>query len=272
VRKKHLTFLDFLWMGREQWPTYPHPLARTFVRWLGPLGVHARIRNAHVLRVVEDLPLPSGAHVLDAGCGRAYASFWLARRHIDWEIWGIDVDAEVVKHNQEVASALGLGNLRFRERDVADVEADIPFDLVFSIDVLEHMENDVGALVNWRQVMSRSGWLVLHLPLRHQRQRRIFRAFKQHVIADHVRDEYTEEEIKDRLAQAGFTLHSITYGFGMCGELAFELNYLFWQLPWLRASVALLTFPLAISLGYVDSWSSPSWGNSLILLARPSTA
>lgn len=272
MEKGRLTFLDFLWMGREQWLAHPHPLARMFIRWLGPLGVHARIRNAHTLRLIEGLPLPPRARVLDAGCGHAYVSFWLARHHTDWEIWGVDVDGEVIERNRRVASALGLRNLHFREGDVTTLDTAAPLDLVFSIDVLEHLDDDVGALSSWRQAVSRAGWLVLHLPLRHQMQRRILPVFKRHIIADHVRDEYTVEEIEAKLAQAGFTVHSVAYGFGVWGELAFELNYLFWWRPWLRALLALSTFPLAIPLGYVDSCFSPRRGNSLVLLARPSAA
>jgi len=208
--------------------------------------------------------------VLDAGCGYAYASFWLARHCPSWKIWGIDSDPETVNRNLQAAYCLGLENLCFRVGDVARLEVDVSFDLIFSIDVLEHLEDDVGALSTWRQSMSRAGWLVLHLPLRHQIQRRIFPFFRQHIIANHVRDEYTAGEIEAMLAQAGFTVHSITYGFGVWGELAFELNYLFWWRPRIRMLFALLTFPLAVLLGYVDSNSSPHWGNSLVVQARPS--
>lgn len=272
MKKKPFTFWDFLWLGREQWLAYSHPLARLFVRWLGPLGIHTRIRNAHILRIIETLSLPPGARVLDAGCGHAYASFWLARRHTDWEIWGMDIDSDVIACNRKAASFLKLTNLHFREGDVTKLDFPAPFDLIFSVDVLEHLANDIEALSNWRQAISQMGWLVLHLPLRHQMQKRIFPAFRKHVICDHLRDEYTEEEIKSKLTLAGFTPYLVAYGFGLWGEMAFEINYLFWQRPWMRTSLALLTFPLAICLGYMDSQSLILQGNSLILLARPSEA
>lgn len=268
---ERLSFTDFLWLGRDQWVVCSNLLVRAFTRYLGPLGVHSRIRTAHILRVVEKLPLPPKARVLDAGCGHAYAAFWLARRHTDWEIWGIDIDTEIIERNQRAAYVLGLGNLHFRIGDVARLKASTPFDLIFSIDVLEHLEGDIEVLSIWREAITETGWLVLHLPLRHQMQRRIFRVFEQHIIMEHVRDEYTAEEIVAKLAQANFVVHSITYGFSFWGELAFELNNLCWQRPWLRTLLALLSFPLAIPMGYVDSCSSSDWGNSFIIQARPST-
>lgn len=266
-----IPFLDFLWLGREQWVGHSHPLARFFIRCMGPIGIHARIRNAHILRIIQGIHLLPGSRVLDAGCGHAYASFWLARHHPDWEIWGIDTDIEIIEKNQQAARVLGLKNLHFMVGDVASLETATPFDLIFSIDVLEHLEDDIGALLNWRKAISKNGWLLLHLPLRHQLQKRIFPFFKQHIIVDHVRDEYDVEEIRAKLNHAGFTVDSITYGFGFLGELAFELNNLFWWRSRLRMLLAFLTFPLAILMGYMDLCSSLDRGNSLIIRARPST-
>jgi len=264
-----ISIFDFLWLGRERWVIYQNLLMRIFVWALGPLGVHARIRNAHVIRIIKTLSLPSKMRIMDAGCGQAYACFWLARHYPNWEIWGIDVDSKVIDHNQKIAFALGMKNLYFREGDITNLGDDLLFDLIFSIDVLEHLENDIEVLSRWRRIIHPVGWLVLHLPLRHQMQKRIFSAFKKHIVRDHVRDEYTEEEIRAKLSQAGFVVLSISYGFSIWGEMAFELNNLFWWKPWLRILLALLTFPVVILMGYIDSRVSWKQGNSLIVLAKP---
>ena len=265
-----LSALEFLWLGREQWRTYRSPLVRAFVRSLGPLGVHGRIRNAHVIHIIETMDLPPRANVLDAGCGHAYTLFWLARRQPNWRLFGIDSDAGLLEHNRQIASVLGLSNLQFRTGDAGQGEPGLSHNLIFSVHVLEHIEDDVETLTAWRHALARQGHLLLHVPLHHQMQKRVFPAFKKHTISDHVRDEYTEQGIRTKLAQAGFVVRSLTYGFGPLGELAFELNYLFWQRPWLRASVAVATFPLAILLGYLDSCYPAGQGNSLVILAQPS--
>jgi trans-aconitate methyltransferase len=221
-----------------------------------------------VLNLLDTIDGTPGIRVLDAGCGRAYALFWLAGQHQDWQLLGLDIDTAIIEGNKQVASALDLSNLRFRVGNVWELEPDVSYDLVFSMDVLEHIEDDVEVLVAWQQALTAAGYLVLHLPLRHQMQRRVFPMFKQHMIPEHVRDEYVEEEIRTKLTLAGFEVQALSYGFGLWGELAFELNNLFWQFPILRNLVALGTFPLAILLGYLDSRHPSTQGNSLIILAR----
>jgi len=264
-----LGFREFWYIGREQWPVQGRTFARLFVRLLGPLGMHARIRNGHVLRIIKGLDLFEGAHLLDAGCGHAYATFWLARRRYNYQITGIEIDAALVAANRRIAAALGLTTVAFRHESLEGLADAAAYDLIYSIDVLEHIVGDVATLGRLRRALKPGGRLLLHLPLRHQQQRRIFPSFRRHTIDDHVRDEYALDEIQAKLAAAGFELAWHGWGFGPAGELAFELNYLGWQRAWLRNLLALFTFPLALLLAYLDVRSEHQEGNSMLLLAVP---
>ncbi len=264
-----LSFREFWRIGCEQWVAQRSMPTRVFVRLLGPLGMHARIRNAHLLRALSGLTLPSNARVLDAGCGHAYAIFWLAQRFPGYHLLGLEQDAALVEANRRIATGLGLTGVEFRQGSVEELDEEAAYDLVFSIDVLEHIVNDVGVLLCFRRALKPGGVLLLHLPLRHQAQKRVFPMFRQHIVDGHVRDEYTLEEIGDKLREAGFRLCWQGWGFGLAGELAFELNYLGWRRSWLRNLLALLTFPLALPLAYLDVRRPPEQGNSLLLLAEP---
>jgi SAM-dependent methyltransferase len=266
---KPLTYRQFLQVGHEQWLAQYNPLIRAFVRLFGPLGVHARIRNARVINAIRRLNLPPGARILDAGCGHAYATFWLARQYPRYRIRALETDPTLVAADRRIASGLRLSNVEVLHADVSALPQGDVYDLIFSIDVLEHIVDDVGTLRAFRRTLCPEGWLVLHLPRRHQEHRRFFPAFKAHTTPDHVRDEYTASEIRERLNQAGFRVEHLRYGFSMWGELAFELNNLFWKWKWLRALTALLTHPLSVWLAYVDTRRDYEDGNSLFVLARP---
>jgi 2-polyprenyl-3-methyl-5-hydroxy-6-metoxy-1,4-benzoquinol methylase len=209
--------------------------------------------------------------MLDIGCGRAYVLFWWARKRHDWDLLGVDCDENTIIWNRQISRALNLPHLNFEVQRAESVIVSTQYDVIISIDVLEHIPDDQATLMAWRGHLKPTGILLIHVPLRHQLQKRFLPVFKQHTVPDHVRDEYTEEEIATKLRLAGFEVLSIAYGFGSLGELAFELNNVFWRRPALRNTFALITFPLALLIGYLDVCFPPrTRGNSLIILARPS--
>ena len=262
-----LNFWQFRQVGHEQWLVQSNPLQRLFIRLFGPLGVHARIRNTRVINAIRRLELPPGAQLLDAGCGHGYVTFWLARQFPNYRITALEVDPKLVQDGMAIASHLGLENVSFVQGSATDLEDTQRFDLIFSIDVLEHIEDDTGTLRVFRKCLKPQGRLLLHLPRRHQEHRRFFSAFKGHTTPDHVRDEYTASEIQDKLSQTGFRVEYLRYGFSMWGELAFELNYLFWRWNPLRVLSAIVFHPLAVWLAYMDTRRDYEDGNSLLILA-----
>lgn len=267
-----LTFRQFLLVGREQWIVQHNFLTQTYIRFFGPLGVHTRIRNTHVINAIRQLKLPPRARILDVGCGHAYATFWLARNYPEYEFLAIDIDPVVINQDKIIAQHLGLRNIKFIQADVSNFEIEKIgyFDLIFSIDLLEHIEDDLGLIRTLYKVLNPCGYLVLHLPRRHQEHRRIFRAFNSHTTPDHVRDEYTVDEIWELLSLSNFRIKYFGYRFSLWGELSFELNNLFWEHKRLRILMALLTHPLCIWLAYMDTLCRPSEGNSLLVIATPS--
>lgn len=107
-------------------------------------------------RAIERLGLPPGAHILDAGCGSGRNMVDLARHGT---VTGIELSPTSV--------ALA------RERDGGQViegsVLDMPFeegsfDLTVSLDVIEHLEDDIGALRELRRVTKPGGALLVTVP------------------------------------------------------------------------------------------------------------
>lgn len=262
-----ISFREFVGLGAHQAFGQPNPLAALFFRIFGPLGTHARIRNARLIHTLAAAELP-GPDVLDAGCGHGYTIFWLAQKFPHLRIWGIDTDAAQIAGCIKARDALGLTNLDFAAASPFDIDPATRYDLIIAIDVLEHIPDDEGALALFARLLRPGGLLAVHVPLRHQVQQRVLPVFARHTVSDHVRDEYLPEEIRAKVEGAGLVVEEFTYGFGFWGELSFELNNLFWARGWLRALTALLTLPLALVLGYRDACQRLVFGNSMALLAR----
>ena len=116
---------------------------RTYARLLGapangsahPAAARASRHRRHATR-----------KILDAGCGNGVFSMELAKRHPEAEVTGVELEPELVARDNEVARRAGLTNLRFVQGDVTKLDFDGEFDLVVSVDNLEHVEDDVTAM------------------------------------------------------------------------------------------------------------------------------
>jgi SAM-dependent methyltransferase len=105
---------------------------------------------------IAGLSLPDGARILDAGCGSGRNMVELARRGT---VTGIELS--------ETSVALA------RERAVGEVIAgsvlempfaDHSFELAVSLDVVEHLEDDLGALRELRRTVAPGGALLVTVP------------------------------------------------------------------------------------------------------------
>ena len=263
----HLSFFEFLHLGNQQGLVHTNPFVRIFFRLFGPLGIHARIRNGRVINALLKLSLAS-KRILDCGSGHGYTLFYLARKYPAANFMGVEIDKDQVTECIDITSKLGIDNLSFEQSSVQELPLKPLYDLVYSIDVLEHVENDREMVNNMVRALKPGGYLVIHVPLRHQLQSRIFKTFEQHTVSDHVRDEYLPEEIIGIVQSADCNIINLQYGFGFWGELAFELNNLFWEIRYLRILTALTLFPISLILGYIDTISNPNMGNSILIIAE----
>jgi len=107
-------------------------------------------------RAIARLGLPAGAHILDAGCGSG-------RNMVDLARHGSVVGVELSDTSVKLARERGAGEV------LAGSVMDMPFDegsfdLTVSLDVIEHLEDDVGALRELRRVTKPGGALLVTVP------------------------------------------------------------------------------------------------------------
>jgi cyclopropane fatty-acyl-phospholipid synthase-like methyltransferase len=264
-----VSFIKFIRLGSDLWRVQKNPWVALFLRTLGTLDIHARIRNVHVINHLANTNL-NHKLILDLGSGRGYLLFFLAHQFPEGCFEGIELDAGIVNQCEQAAKKAGLFNLNFNQGTYQELPDQPIYNLIISIDVLEHVQDDDGMLQKIAKILKPGGTALIHVPLRHQLQRRIFPSFQSHVVDDHVRDEYLPSEITEKAVGAGLVVEKVNYGFGYLGELAFELNNLFWDHKPLRIITSLVTFPISMVLGYIDTKKNLSQGNSIVIVAsRP---
>lgn len=125
--------------------------------------------SSHAHRTAENsaaqlLPeLRAGMDLLDVGCGVGTITVGLAQRVAPGRVEAIDVSEQVVAATARLARDHGLaGTVRARVADVMDLPfPDASFDVVHAHQVLQHLSDPVGALVQMRRVLRPGGLLAV---------------------------------------------------------------------------------------------------------------
>jgi SAM-dependent methyltransferase len=113
-------------------------------------------RRSVLERVLGRLGLPDHARILDAGCGSG-------RNMVELAHHGVVTGVELSPTSVDLARGRGVGEVL--EGSVMDTPFDRhAFDLTVSLDVIEHLEDDVGALEELRRVTKPGGALLVTVP------------------------------------------------------------------------------------------------------------
>ncbi|MDE3069686.1 MAG: class I SAM-dependent methyltransferase [Acidobacteriota bacterium] len=115
-----------------------------------------RGRRNVIHAVIASLDLPAHARILDAGCGSGRNMVELARYG---EVSGIELSEVAV----EAARARGVGEVAAGTLDQLPF-SDQSFDLAVCLDVIEHLDDDRGALAELRRVIAPGGALLVTVP------------------------------------------------------------------------------------------------------------
>src|SRR5580700_1017165 len=129
-------------------------------------GHHESVLRSHTWRTAENssaylLPhLAPGQDLLDVGCGPGTITTDLALLVAPGQVVGLDAAPEVVARAREHAQGLGLTNVRFEEGDLFALGyPDESFDVIHLHQVLQHLADPAGALLELRRVLRPDGLL-----------------------------------------------------------------------------------------------------------------
>jgi 2-polyprenyl-3-methyl-5-hydroxy-6-metoxy-1,4-benzoquinol methylase len=99
---------------------------------------------------------------LDAGCGTGEFALAMAAR--GWQVIGFDPSEYAIGIARKAAEALGRA-VEFVVSGAQEFPTGETFNLVLSIDVLEHIEGDAAAMFKLASLVSPSGALVVSVPM-----------------------------------------------------------------------------------------------------------
>lgn len=236
------------------------------------------LRTWHVKRALRKIAaeFPGEASALDAGCGFGQYTWRMIRMNRLWKVMAVDIDSEHVEDCRTFFEKSGLsGRVGFQTADLTRLSDMNTYNLVLSVDVMEHIHDDELVFRNFNHSLKAGGFLLISTPSDkggsdvHGQDGKSF-------IDEHVRDGYSISDITGKLSKAGFSKIDVRYTYGKPGNISWRLSmkypvrmlntsYLFFiVLPFYY----LVFFPVSIILNIFDVLLTHKTGTGLLVTAR----
>ena len=247
-------------------------LRKLFYKLLGLMF----LREWHVKRELRRLLGGEKApkQIYDAGCGFGQYSYYCASRFPRSAIYAVDIKSDQVEDCTRFFRNAGLTNAAFAIEDLTQIQHENKFDLAISVDVMEHIPDDIGVFRNLHRSLRPGGKLLVNTPSdlggsdAHGPEDESF-------IEEHARNGYGVEEITQKLTSVGFKVEKIKFAYGPWGSIAWRLGI---KYPMLLLNATklffillpfyyLLTLPFTLLLMYLDYVGTNKTGTGLIVIA-----
>ena len=235
------------------------------------------LRTWHVKKAIRKWGKDREANqqILDAGSGFGQYSYFLSGINPSWIIKAVDVKEEQIEDCNVFFAKTGRTNVRFNVADLTTFCKPKTFDLILSVDVMEHILEDEQVFRNFFDSLTDGGMLLISTPsdqggsdVHDQNEESSF-------IEEHVRDGYNIEEIQEKLKRAGFSKTEAHYTYGKPGQLGWRLSMKY-PIQMLNTSKIffillpfyyLITFPVALICNWMDVRGKHNTGTGLIVKA-----
>ena len=216
------------------------------------------LRSWHVRREIKKwaATAPKAASILDAGSGFGQYDFYMSSNHPDWKIRGVDVKDEQIADCNAFFSRIGRKNVTFAIADLTAFTDASAYDLVLSVDVMEHILEDVAVFRNFYASMKTDGMVLISTP-------------------SDQGGSYNINEIQDKLKLAGFSRTEARYQYGKPGQISWRLSMKYPILALGKTKLFfillpfyyIITFPVCLALNYFDATLEHKTGTGLIVKA-----
>lgn len=211
----------------------------------------------------SNVPNNEEKKILDAGSGIGIYTFWLKKFYKGSDVTGIDVDRQKLKMSKSLAKELSVGEIKLDYGDVTLVPKKRDYDLVVSIDVLEHVKDYKKVIKNLSLYLAKGGYLYLHTP--QANQKRIFKSLNNWEHEEHVHEGFTRAILKKEFESNGLKIIELRHTFGFFGKLAWELNHLLLSKSFIFAGAI---YPALYVLARLDLFVKNKEGLGIAVLAK----
>lgn len=237
---------------------------RRLYKLFGEIYIGRRVKFVYFRCWLKRLNLAPTARILEVGSGDGVFCFFVAKQMPQAKVTGLELNPVEAKICQELAEAEKFSNLNFVPGVLGGPEWKEQFDFLYSLDVLEHIQDDVSVMKEMYAALKPGGSLLVHVP------NRTFQETDGRMIAvpdeeawkinpGHVRQGYSPDDMRAKLEQAGFEVkatqmtqsHSVTYAHRLYAKIEKVLP------------LRILILPAIDVLAFLDARHAPTHGNTV---------
>jgi len=215
------------------------------------------------LRLLKRTVFSRNIKILDAGSGFGQYSYRMSRIFGGSVIKGVDVKDEQIEDCSRFFTSSGLNErVFFESADLTTFSEPYSYDLILSVDVMEHIEEDELVFSNFYKSLRKNGVLLISTPSdqggsdTHEHDHDSAHGF----IEEHVRDGYGIRDITEKLQRAGFSEIEARFTYGTIGSLSWKLSMKYPILMLGKSKIFfvflpiyyLITFPFCAIFNYLD--------------------
>jgi SAM-dependent methyltransferase len=236
------------------------------------------LRTWHVKKALRKIAMQyqGERNVLDAGSGFGQYTWRMCRMNKQWKFKAVDINKAQIDDCNAFFSLAGLSDrVSFCCADLTTVIDPGCYDLILSVDVMEHIEEDRLVFQNFYKSLKKNGILLISTPS-DKGGSDVHGEHEESFIDEHVRDGYGINDITEKLSLVGFSRIEAQYTYGIPGNISWRLSmkypvkmlnishFFFLALP----IYYLITFPVSIILNIFDLILTHKTGTGLLVTAR----
>jgi SAM-dependent methyltransferase len=236
------------------------------------------LRTWHVKKALRKIAtqFPGKADVLDAGSGFGQYTWRMGKMNTLWKIKAVDINSEHVSECSAFFKKAGLSErVTFETADLTTLAEKTAYNIILSVDVMEHIEEDVKVFRNFYNSLKENGVLLISTPS-DKGGSDVHSDEEESFIDEHVRDGYSIQDISEKLSSAGFREITASYTYGIPGNISWRLSmkypirmlnfsYLFFLI---LPVYYLIFFPISVVLNFFDLYTHHKTGTGLLVTAR----
>lgn len=213
--------------------------------------------------------------MLDAGSGFGQYSYFMSGLNPNWVIQAVDVKEEQIADCNSFFEKIGRKNVLFEVADLTKFKAPGRFDLILSVDVMEHILEDEQVFRNFYESLAPGGVVLISTPSDQGGSDVHDHGHEDSFIDEHVRDGYNINDIGEKLKRAGFSRTEAAFTYGKPGQIGWRLSMKYPILLLNQSKLFfillpfwyLLTYPIAYCCNWLDCRMKHKTGTGLIVKA-----